>query len=134
MATPTNLPDGEEVSQQILFFLCILASLACYVYFVWVYPIQKIRDKKSTRFTKMLFGFLVFVGGICPLGWLLYAGISGSMSGGSASSPSSGGTPPPKAVAPVPNVQPSVVAGAAPANVPVVIQNPAGNVAIGKQN
>jgi hypothetical protein len=113
---------------------CITISFMFYLYLGWILPVKKIRDKESEKGTKMFFGVWMFLVGICPILWLMYSGLKGSMSGGNAVSPYTGGTPPPKAVAPAPNVQPSVMAGAAPANIPVVIQNPAGNVAIGKQN
>lgn len=115
-------------------FVCAIAAFACYIYIGWVVPIKKMKDPNATKTQKNTYGFMLFLFGICPILYLIYLMIKGRMSKGNANSPNTGGTPPPKAVAPAPNVQPSVVAGASPANIPVVIQNPAGNVAIGKQN
>jgi hypothetical protein len=94
-------------------------------------PIKKIKDENSTKTQKNVFGFVLFLFGICPIIYLIYSMIKGRMSKGNANSPNAGGTPTPPANV-VPNTQPSTAAGAAPS---VVVENPApGNVAIGKKN
>ena len=76
-------------------FVCAIAAFACYIYFGWVVPIKKIKDKESTKTQKNVFGFILFLFGICPLIYLIYSMIKGRMSKGNANSPNAGGRPPP---------------------------------------
>jgi len=94
-------------------FLC-LVCLGLYIYFGWAYPIMHLRKKDISKREKRTSVLLLVLLGILPL--LIIFGIFfidpkiHTNTGGINVAPIA---PPPAAVIPGPNIQPSVVAGAA---------------------
>ena len=76
---------------------CVMALAMCtlYIFFAWVLPIKKIRDKDTSKTSKGGYGFMLFLFGICPILYFIYSMMKGRMSGGNANSPNSGGAPVP---------------------------------------
>lgn len=81
--------SGSSNPMMILLGLIMLVAMCTlYLFFAWILPIKKIRNKDTSKTAKGGYGFMLFLFGICPILYFIYLAMKSRSSG-------AGGTPVP---------------------------------------
>jgi hypothetical protein len=105
--------SGSSNPMMILLGLIMaLAMCTLYLFFAWILPIKKIRNKDTSKTAKGGYGFMLFLFGICPIIYLIYLAMKSRMKN---SALNTGPTPVPEAV-PITESTPAVNAAGSAIN------------------